>query len=81
MQVPFAREADVMDPELPAWNERVNEHAGEPEFEEGGDPVCWAHLVCPECGAIVSEGHRAGCAEARAASGQVPDLARPDSEE
>lgn len=29
--------------------------------EEGGDPVCWAHLVCPECGAIESEGHRAGC--------------------
>lgn len=77
MQVPFVREADVMDRELPAWNER----AGEPEYEEGGDPVCWAHLVCPECGAIVSEGHRAGCAAARAASGQVPDLARPDSEE
>ena len=73
MQVPFVREADVMDHELPAWDERVNEHAG--------DPVCWAHLVCPECGAIVSEGHRAGCAEARAGSGQVPDLARPDSEE
>jgi hypothetical protein len=29
--------------------------------EEGGDPVCWAHLVCPECGAIESEGHRLGC--------------------
>lgn len=37
------------------------EPATEPEYEEGGDPVCWAHLVCTECGAIVSEGHRAGC--------------------
>ena len=27
----------------------------------GGDPVCWAHLVCDECGAITTEGHRAGC--------------------
>jgi hypothetical protein len=27
----------------------------------GGDPVCWAHLVCEECGAITAEGHRAGC--------------------
>jgi hypothetical protein len=18
----------------------------------GGDPVCWAHLLCPECGAV-----------------------------
>jgi hypothetical protein len=29
--------------------------------EEGGDPVCLAHLVCDECGAITTEGHRAGC--------------------
>jgi len=21
-----------------------------PEAEQGGDPVCWLHLVCPECG-------------------------------
>ena len=42
----------------------------EPEEELGGDPVCWAHLVCPECGAIVSEGHREGCGIAE----QQPDL-------
>jgi len=35
------------------------EPAGEPG--EGGDPVCWAHLVCPECGAMISGGHRPGC--------------------
>jgi tellurite methyltransferase len=30
--------------------------------DEGGDPACWAGLVCPECGAIVDSGdHRAGC--------------------
>jgi hypothetical protein len=45
---------------------------------EGGDPVCWAHLVCPECGAIESEGHRAGCSAAPAhAPGQAPAQA-PD---
>ncbi len=39
-----------------------------PEAEEsaGGDPACWAHLVCQECGAVVSGasgagGHRPGC--------------------
>lgn len=38
-----------------------NEPTAEPVDEQGGDPVCWAHLVCPECGAVVTEGHRAGC--------------------
>jgi hypothetical protein len=28
---------------------------------EGGDPACWACKVCEECGAVVSEGHLAGC--------------------
>jgi len=34
------------------------------EYDEGGDPVCWIHLVCPECGAIESGGHRPGCGSA-----------------
>jgi DNA-binding CsgD family transcriptional regulator len=34
---------------------------GAEDGAEGGDPVCWAHLVCDECGAITTEGHRAGC--------------------
>ena len=24
--------------------------------EAGGDPVCWLHLACPECGAIPDPG-------------------------
>jgi len=33
--------------------------AGEP----GGDAACWLHLVCEECGAVVTprDGHRPGC--------------------
>lgn len=33
------------------------------EYEdEGGDPACWAGLLCPECGAMMDGGpHRAGC--------------------
>lgn len=34
------------------------------ERAEGGEPVCWAHLVCPECGAITTEGHGQGCRSA-----------------
>jgi hypothetical protein len=29
---------------------------------EGGDPVCWAHLVCAACGAMKSEGCASGLA-------------------
>jgi uncharacterized protein YeaO (DUF488 family) len=34
----------------------------QPPDDEGGDAACWAHLVCPDCGAIEAEGHRPGCA-------------------
>jgi catechol 2,3-dioxygenase-like lactoylglutathione lyase family enzyme len=45
------------------------------EEPEGGDLVCFASLVCPECGAMTSEGHRPGCAAVPAGSAPVP--ARP----
>jgi tellurite resistance-related uncharacterized protein len=29
---------------------------------EGGDSACWAHLLCPDCGAVLNEGsHRPDC--------------------
>ena len=33
--------------------------------EQGGEPACFANLVCPECGWVTTEGHAAGCAAAR----------------
>jgi uncharacterized protein YeaO (DUF488 family) len=33
---------------------------------EGGEAACWAELVCPGCGAIMTEGHQPGCPAAGA---------------
>ena len=31
------------------------------EADTAGDPACMAHLVCPSCGAVTTEGHLPGC--------------------
>lgn len=37
----------------------------QPVADEGGDPACWAGLLCPECGVVLEGGtHREGCQEA-----------------
>jgi hypothetical protein len=44
---------------------RLLRELAEPE-EAGGEAACFAHLVCPECGAVTTEGHRPGCEQAPA---------------
>ena len=33
----------------------------QPLDDQAGDAACWANLVCPDCGAIETQGHREGC--------------------
>jgi hypothetical protein len=33
--------------------------------DAGGESACFAHLVCPECGAVLDGPHRPGCESAR----------------
>jgi uncharacterized protein YeaO (DUF488 family) len=47
---------------------RLLRQSAEPE-EAGGEAACFAHLVCPECGAVTTEGHRPGCDLAEGATG------------
>lgn len=38
---------------------RIEEHH---DSEAGGDPACWAGLLCPECATVAGGGyHRPGC--------------------
>ena len=33
-------------------------------WDDGGDPACWAGLLCPACGAVLDgSGHRPGCSD------------------
>ena len=41
--------------------QRDDEPGEQAEQPEGGETACWAHLVCPECGAMTTEGHRPSC--------------------
>lgn len=50
--------------------------AGYETEDQGGDPACWAHLVCPGCGAVETEGHLPDCCYGEVA----PGPARADAE-
>jgi tellurite resistance-related uncharacterized protein len=41
----------------------VQRQAATDHEDAGGDPACWAGLLCPECGGVVGDGsgHRPGC--------------------
>jgi hypothetical protein len=46
----------------PASPRSASPDVEEGDVEEGGDSACWAHLVCPECGAMLDDPtHRKGC--------------------
>ena len=61
-------EAAVLAGVLGPTDQPGNPHPGSPgprwpqPLDEGGDPACWAGVLCPECGAVLDGGpHRQGC--------------------
>lgn len=32
--------------------------------DQGGDPACWAHLICDGCGRVLEPGEEHDCPEA-----------------
>jgi uncharacterized protein YeaO (DUF488 family) len=53
---------DVDHSEAAVLAQLLRQHPG--EAAEGGEAACSAHLVCPECGAMTTGGHRPGCSSA-----------------
>lgn len=58
---------------------REHSEHGERYEERGGEAACWAHLVCPDCGAMESEGHRPECPASRPRQGSLADEPSPPS--
>ena len=57
---PFFPEPWVLEPE--GRDERVGAPLECLLCEQGGEPACLAHLVCPDCGVVLDGGpHRPGC--------------------
>ncbi len=51
----------VMPADTQKEGDRQDQAWSEDDYAIGGDPVCWAHLLCPECGAVMGDSHRPGC--------------------
>ena len=50
-------------------------------FDAGGESACWMHLVCPECGAVVSDDDGHDCVDTpESQPGASPSGGRRDRE-
>ncbi len=34
---------------------------GDDQWSDGGESACYAHLLCPECGAVMGDSHAEAC--------------------
>jgi tellurite methyltransferase len=60
--VRFSIDFFVVDRSRPGRDVEPPNELGVDTSEQGGDPACWAGLLCPECGAVLADGrHREGC--------------------
>jgi transcription initiation factor IIE alpha subunit len=50
--------------------------AAETPSEEGGDPACWLHFVCPHCGRMREEADLTHCPNCGEPVEENPDAAR-----